>query len=205
MFVRAPVLGTVKTRLARALGDRAALAAYEQLVDHALSQLRCVRHVQPELWVAGDPEHPQVRRWAERLRGVVHTQPPGDLGQRMHGAVFADHSAADVAMVVGTDCPTIDAALIGAAVQALNAGADVATAPAVDGGYGLIAMRTRVGRSFAHSPFSHIVWGSATVHADTLARCRALALRTEVLQAVWDVDEIDDWHRFQREFGAAQA
>jgi len=39
LFLRAPNLGQVKTRLAASIGEREALAAHIRLVDHAIAQL----------------------------------------------------------------------------------------------------------------------------------------------------------------------
>ena len=196
MFVREPRLGAVKTRLAQTMGEVRALAAYLRLVEHAIAQLRHCPGMRLELWVAGDPDHAQVQQWSVALHARIRTQTVGDLGQRMHAALFDRQQPAAGAVVVGTDCPGIGVSLVDEARFALESGADVALAPAEDGGYGLIAMNTKHYRSLAQAPFSNIQWGSAAVYAESIAACQRLALTTVELEQVWDVDTEVDWQRF---------
>jgi glycosyltransferase A (GT-A) superfamily protein (DUF2064 family) len=41
-------------------------------------------------------------------------------------------------------------------------------------------------------------WGSATVHAETLARCDALGLKPRLVEPAFDVDEAADVARLAR-------
>ena len=44
LFARTPVLGCVKTRLARKIGDEAALACYKTLLKNTISNTEAFRH-----------------------------------------------------------------------------------------------------------------------------------------------------------------
>ena len=65
IFARAPERELVKTRLAAQIGADAALAAYQRLVDLALSRYAHVPDLHSELWLSGDPAHPEVRGWVK--------------------------------------------------------------------------------------------------------------------------------------------
>ncbi|MGI9325767.1 MAG: TIGR04282 family arsenosugar biosynthesis glycosyltransferase [Pseudomonadales bacterium] len=205
LFVRSPRLGQVKTRLASSMGEAGALQAYQYLVAHTLRRLQPMSAVQRELCVAGDCSDATVQRWSALWRAQIRPQQGKDLGERMHQAIYAPFAAVGSqqhsAIIVGSDCPSIDTALVTLALTRLADDADVVVAPAEDGGYGLIGLRWRQPRAFAASPFAHVDWGTARVFDQTQERCTSLGLRLSVLPTVWDVDEADDWLRFKAEFG----
>ena len=181
IFARAPVRGRVKTRLARDVGDDAALAAYQELVEQTLDRLAPGRgDFAPEIWVAGDA--PAVRGW--RRRFPVFRQPAGDLGGRM-AAAFAD----GVRALVGCDIPALDAGHVETALALLE-NADLTLGPTEDGGYCLIAMNEPCGRLFVNIP-----WGTPDVLAKTLAAARPLRVR--LLAPLLDVDDGTDLARWR--------
>ena len=96
---------------------------------------------------------------------------------------LAQHGAA---LMIGTDAPSIDAAMLQQASDALS-DADAVFIPALDGGYALIGLRRR-----APTLFSGMAWSTATVMADTRERLRAAGLRHTELPAVADIDEPAD-------------
>ena len=139
------------------------------LVEDTLARLARVPGVASELW--------------------LRCQPNGDLGARMHGALLASLSDAPAALVVGTDCPLIDASYVVAAVAALREH-DVVLGPAEDGGYGLVGVNRP-----APGLFEGIDWGGPAVMAQSRARARTLGLRHIELAPVWDVDRPADLPR----------
>ena len=94
-------------------------------------------------------------------------------------------------MLIGTDCPVLDAADLGEAAAALSH-ADVALAPAEDGGYGLIAARRPLPELFEEMP-----WGSDRVAELTRERARGEGLRLAELRTIWDVDNGADLERLR--------
>lgn len=190
IFARAPERGAVKTRLAARIGADAALAAYQRLVDLALSRYAALPDLRSELWVSGDRCLPEVRGWSADWGLPLFEQRGGDLGERM-AAAMAHGCARDVAtLIVGIDCPCIDGAYVRAAAQTLLT-TDLVLAPAEDGGYGLIGLRRPMPELFRG-----VAWGSSSVLAETLVKAERLRLRYELLEAVWDVDDAADWERF---------
>lgn len=190
VFARAPVLGEVKSRLARTFGEAAALAAYQELVTVALDHLARVPGIETELWIAGALDHPGVVEWSRQWGLPISRQQGADLGARMRYAIDACLADGTPGMVVGTDCPTITAGYVQQAAADLD-DHDLVLGPAQDGGYGLIGLRLPAPTLFADMP-----WGSDRVLAETLARAREAGLDYRLLETVWDVDEPEDWVRF---------
>ena len=187
IFARAPVLGRVKTRLAKDVGDEAALAVYRELLALTLGRLGSPNdHFRAELWLEG--ESSELDELAPRL--AVHRQPGGDLGERM-AAAFAD----GVSALVGCDIPGIGAAYVRAALAAL-ADADLVLGPTEDGGYCLVAMNEPHPEVFADIP-----WSTSAVLAATLDTARHLSVT--LLDTLWDVDEAEDLTRWRRWCGAS--
>ena len=187
IFARAPVLGRVKTRLAKDVGDEAALAVYRELLALTLARLGSPNDdFRAELWLEG--ESSELGEWAPRL--AVHRQPRGDLGERM-AAAFAD----GVSALVGCDIPGIGVAYVRAALAAL-ADADLVLGPTEDGGYCLVAMNEPHPEVFADIP-----WSTGTVLAATLDASRHLSVT--LLDTLWDVDEAEDLARWRRSCGVS--
>ncbi len=185
IFARAPRRGRVKTRLARAVGGDAALAAYEELLAQTLARLAPGQGAfAPEIWVEGDA--PAVADW--RRTFPVYRQAQGDLGARMAAAFEAGVSA-----VVGTDIPGLTAAYVDGALRALQT-ADVVLGPTEDGGYCLIAMRESHREALVGIP-----WSTAGVLEATLAA--TAHLRVVLLDELWDVDDAAGLRRWRTATG----
>ncbi|MGZ3426312.1 MAG: TIGR04282 family arsenosugar biosynthesis glycosyltransferase [Polyangia bacterium] len=189
IFARAPQLGEVKTRLAKAIGAERALALYEAFLDDtcALTQGLGARRV---LAVAGDVDHPRVQHLAKSQRLAVESQGDGDLGERMARAI-ATHVAVGPVVIIGSDAPTLPRAHLHQALDALMAH-DVVIGPSDDGGYYLVGARVAVPELFAG-----VRWSTPEVLATTLER---LAGQSHALLPAWhDVDSVEDLERLRRE------
>ena len=187
VFVKAPVAGQVKTRLAAAIGPAAAAALYRRLGR------RVVRAVVSDayrtaVWYAPRGHGRLVREWLRAL-GVsgFHPQPAGALGDRLRAALGTHLKAgAQRVVIIGSDCPGVDRRVIGEAFAALD-DHDVVLGPARDGGYYLIAMKS------LHEPlFRGILWSSSGVLRETRAIARRLGLSCGLLRPLRDVDTMAD-------------
>ena len=193
VFAKAPVAGTVKTRLAPVLGSTGAARLHALLVDHALAQAVAASVGPVELWCAPDASHPFFAECAARRRVRLRVQCAGDLGARMAHAfrtALGEHSSL---VLIGSDCPALDGESIAAAARAL-ATHEAAIAPAEDGGYGLVALAAE-----CPALFEGIAWGTATVMAETRRRLDASGLRWLELPRTWDVDRPEDYARLRRD------
>src|SRR4051794_1920417 len=135
VLAKAPVAGYAKTRLIPHLGAEGAASLQEALTARALATALASGIGPVTLWGAPDGEHPCFQAAARRSPIRVADQPEGDLGARMLAAFQA---SAGPLVLIGTDCPVLTATDLREAANALRHGADVALAPAEDGGYGLI-------------------------------------------------------------------
>lgn len=197
-FAKWPEAGQVKTRLMPELGEQGALAAHITLSLAVLDQLSCSDYEVRFFWdrelsnapVAALP----ILKRIEAL-GVRQGFQRGDvLGQRMEAALSEGLAAYSKAIIVGSDCPSVDAGYVHQAVQALEH-ADVVLGPSDDGGYVLIGAR-----AYVTGMLESIPWGTDRALAETVARLKACGLSCVQLPPRWDVDEPEDWRRFVSQF-----
>ena len=190
IFTRGCEHGRVKSRLAQTVGDDVALDVHRALVVHAFEVAR-QSGLDAEVWLDGDAASLPAHGFA------VRAQATGDLGARMLAVVADTVARGRAAIVVGTDCPVLDADYLRRAADALDA-ADVVLGPVEDGGYVLIGMR-------APQPtlFEAIPWSTSRVYSRTLRRIAAAQLRHVALETLWDVDTEADWRRWRRLEGVA--
>jgi glycosyltransferase A (GT-A) superfamily protein (DUF2064 family) len=108
----------------------------------------------------------------------------------MFNAIAAGLRRQRAVILVGTDCPTLEARDLRRAARALAGGSDAVLAPAEDGGYPLIGLR-RASRRL----FEGIEWGGADVFARTAEALDRLGWRWRRLRTLWDVDRPEDLTR----------
>jgi rSAM/selenodomain-associated transferase 1 len=140
------------------------------------------------LWCAPDTSHPDFAKCAANGPITLRQQPEGDLGGRMHLAIAESPSPAGT-LVIGTDCPMLDAAHLQRAAAALAENEAVLT-PAEDGGYVLIGMRQA---SFL--AFADIAWSTERVLQQTRQRLASLGWQWAEFEPFWDVDRREDFER----------
>lgn len=188
VFVRAPRRGAVKTRLAAAVGDDAALRIYRRLAEHTLRETAVLAAggVRVRVHHAPADAGAEVRAWLGD--GPLYLpQAEGDLGARMEDAfarAFAD--GARQVVIVGSDLPDVSADLLRRAFGRLDAHPAV-IGPARDGGYYLLGLTAPV-----RGIFDGIAWSTADVLRATLDRFRAAGIRPAMLEELADVDEAED-------------
>jgi glycosyltransferase A (GT-A) superfamily protein (DUF2064 family) len=195
IFLRAPRAGATKTRLAPHVGDEAAAELARAFVDDLVARL--VGHAAITLFVAGPTDDLFVRALAERFALPVQAQIEGDLGVRMAHALRALGARGDEAALLGSDVPTCPAWMITALRGGLSL-ADLALAPAPDGGYVALALRGGTDPSFLEVP---IRYSSAHACADTLLAARAAGLAATCVTPWYDVDVADDLRVLAAELG----
>jgi rSAM/selenodomain-associated transferase 1 len=190
VFARAPVPGTVKTRLVPLLGAEGAAALHARLVKHALAGAREAALGRVELHGTPGTDDPFFRFCAGHYGVAVVEQAGGDLGARMLAAFERGLAACARVLLVGSDCPALTARCLRQADRALREGADAVLVPCEDGGYALIGLRRVDARLF-----EGIAWGASTVAADTRTRLAALGWQWRELETLWDVDRPQDYER----------
>lgn len=188
VFSKAPVPGTVKTRLVPLLGMAGAADVYRELLENCLQRICTARLCPVELHCAPDCTHADLQALCGHYRLTPVTQAAGDLGERMAHAFELALRDADVAVLVGSDCPELESGDIEQAIARLYSGSDVILGPALDGGYYLIGLR----RPHAEL-FVDMDWGEADVFRTTMQRVDALGLSPYCLPARRDIDSPADY------------
>jgi hypothetical protein len=126
------------------------------------------------------------------------SQGDGDLGQRMESAIQQAFSeGAPAVVVIGADCPELNAEHLRAALRGLENG-DVVLGPAADGGYYLIGMQ-----KFLPELLRGIEWSTERVLEQTLAAIRHARVEFHLLATLHDVDHPEDL-RFWAQTDAAK-
>ncbi len=188
VFTRYPEPGRTKTRLIPALGSVEAATLHRQMTEHTLSKVRELQNSRPisvEVCFTGG-NLALMQNWLGSDIVYQH-QGTGDLGARMaiaHQSALS--SGIERITIIGTDCPGLNAELLGQAFHSLHAH-DLVLGPAVDGGYYLIALRC-----FTPALFSGISWGTEEVLQQTVQVATKLNLSVAYLTQLADVDRPED-------------
>ena len=181
IFVRNPVLGKVKTRLAATIGNEKTLMLYKHLLQHThaicehLSVTKFVYYAdyinEDDLW----------NGFEKRL------QQGDDLGERMKNA-FAElfDTGFKNICIIGSDCYELSSDILADAFEKLKT-ADVIAGPVTDGGYYILGMNKPVPDFFTNKE-----WSTDTVFADTLKDAAALKLSLHQLPILHDIDTEED-------------
>jgi rSAM/selenodomain-associated transferase 1 len=187
IFVRHPVPGLVKTRLATELGGNRAAEIYSAFIADIVDRFR---EVAAERTLCFCPGSPESRRYFETIGGRDYRlwpQPDADLGTRMQW-FFEDHvrGTGDRAVLIGSDSPTMPGDLVQQAFASLLE-VDCVVGPAADGGFYLIGMRNR-----PWPVFSEVEWSTPRVLDQAIGRIHACGARLALLPPWYDVDTPDD-------------
>jgi len=208
IFLKEPIPGKVKTRLAQTVGAEDAALIYQTLTTALLDQLKWIKNchyrfcfapadaeeaimhwILPDLEHKVDLEHRTILPKQEGLPSVDFSpQSEGDLGDRLVNAFtqgFADGYSSVSA--IGTDCPFISARWIETAVIA-SKDADLTVGPTEDGGYYYINLKVP-----NFEIFKEVKWSSETTYSDTIKQAKKHNLTLHTLPKLNDIDYHDDW------------
>ena len=194
VFAKAPIPGEVKTRLFSSMDAQTVTALHEKLALHSLNTAVESKVGPVELWCAPSKEHPFFLRCTEKFQVELHQQTEGDLGRRMAHAFDETLKRAPMALLMGTDCPSLTPEDLKEAKKALKQGAPAVISPAEDGGYVLIGLC-----QYESTLFEGISWGTSSVLEETRERLRRLRWNWYELPQRWDVDRPEDVERLKVE------
>ena len=188
VFTRYPEAGKTKTRLIPVLGKEGAAKLHRQLTEGTISQakqLKNTRQLFVEVHFTGGSQE-LMEAWLGNDI-FYQNQVTGDLGIKMAAAFeMSFNSGIEKVVLVGTDCPGLNADLMAKAFNELD-GQDLVLGPALDGGYYLIGLRR-----FVPEIFIGINWGTAEVLAQSVAIARNLNLAIAYLSPLADIDRPED-------------
>jgi hypothetical protein len=186
IFAKAPVAGLAKTRLIPALGAEAAARLARRMLLHTLQEASAAAVGPVECCVTPHPSDP-AWQGLPPLEGICWTaQAVGDLGMRMADAARRASAASEPVLLVGTDCPQLDAVLLRRAAELLH-DSDAVLYPTFDGGYVLLGLRR-----FDPRLFEQIPWSTAEVADRTIECVHELGWSLAVGGMLHDIDEPTD-------------
>lgn len=206
LFAKTPQKGQVKTRLQPVLGEQGALDLHTALIRFCWQQLVAGAVAEPELWMSdfNDPEFP-------KQLSAPYTccmQQGENLGARMDDAMTRTLTRASSVLIVGADCPAVNANYLTLALGKLSEGVPIVLGPAEDGGYVLVGMnRPYLSKPDLSPPclsppclsmFRDIAWGTDQVLAQTRIRLQESATQWFELPTCWDVDRPEDLVRLEQ-------
>ena len=187
LFIKAPIKGQVKSRLAADVGEETTLELYKNFVLDIVETVETSGYpFRICFYPSGGEEI--VSDWLGR-QYLYLAQEGDDLGLRMGNAfrrIFLEGFTS--ALLIGSDIPDLPSAVIQSAFESLKKN-DVVIGPAADGGYYLIGFNNN---SFLPRIFQGIAWGTNTVFLKTLDILKGASLRVHLAPEWKDVDTLGD-------------
>ncbi|MEH1975962.1 MAG: TIGR04282 family arsenosugar biosynthesis glycosyltransferase [Nostoc sp.] len=188
IFTRYPEPGKTKTRLIPVLGNVGAANLQREMTEHTIFQVQELQKavaISVEVRFAGGDSQ-LMQDWLG-LDLLYQSQGEGDLGLRMARSLFdAFQSGRKKVIIIGTDCPGLNAQILATAFDKLQT-FDLVLGPAIDGGYYLIGLRQPILELFVN-----IEWGTAQVFQKTVDIAHKLNLLHVNLLPLADVDRPED-------------
>ena len=180
VFVKNIKLGTVKTRLAKTIGDYGAFEVYSELVkitEKATENLAVDIRIYFSNAIVDT-------KWKNHSKTI---QKGKDLGERMLNA-FKDgfNDGYNHIVLIGSDLPDINSNHILDGLDALDAN-DVVFGPAEDGGYYLVGMSKLLPEIFQNKP-----WSQPELLKITLEELKQTKTQVGILETLNDIDTYED-------------
>jgi len=185
-MAKSPVAGRVKRRLAREIGDVAALRFYRTTLAHTVARLGADPRWRTYLAVTPDTSV-TAPCWPSSPKLTRIPQGEGDLGQRMQS--LFDRMPPGPVVIVGSDIPAIRPAHIARAFSLLVR-AHIVFGPAQDGGYWLVGLKRSPRRLV---PFAGVPWSTKDTLAATVANVHGQII--DFIPMLSDVDTLQDYRR----------
>lgn len=183
VFVKNPMKGKVKTRLAKTLGDDKALEIYRILLDHTITIARRVNYDKAIFYSDYIDE---TDMW-QKAKFSQYVQEGNDLGERMYNAFkYAFSKQYKSVVIIGSDCLDLNEHIISDAFDILK-NSEVVIGPAKDGGYYLLGMQKLYKDLFINKH-----WSTENVLLDTLLDVSQLNISMKLLPTLSDIDEEKD-------------
>ncbi|MFO7800451.1 TIGR04282 family arsenosugar biosynthesis glycosyltransferase [Rhodohalobacter sp.] len=183
IFVKNPIEGEVKTRLASSLGDEKALDVYQKLLKITARE---TANVNAEKLVSYS-KFVEERDNFDKNIFEKSVQRKGDLGEKMkHAFRYGFDDGFNRIVLIGSDCPEISQSLIDKAFKELSE-ADSVIGPSDDGGYYLIGLSR-----FIPQIFDDVEWSTSSVFSSTITALEDIGATYHILKKLNDIDTESD-------------
>ncbi len=189
IFVKHPLAGRVKTRLAADSGNKYATELYAAFLADIADRFR---ETGDRRVLCYTPSDRAASSYFARVAGQHYElwpQPSASLGDRM--AAFFDRfitAAAPRVVVIGSDSPTLPHDFVLQAFHLLES-RDCVLGPATDGGFYLVGQRDQ-----PRPIFDGVEWSKSNVLDQTVERIAGIGASLGLLSPWYDVDTLDDLH-----------
>jgi rSAM/selenodomain-associated transferase 1 len=191
IFAKAPIAGTVKTRLQPQYSAQNAASLQEYFILKTVEVASNLKNIDIELRCAPNESHPVFQQCQRDYEIAIKPQQGVDLGERMKNALAEALTQYSQAVVIGTDCPEITSDYLNIAFSMLENSIDAVIGPALDGGYVLLGLRR-----FSPLLFENIRWGTEQVLSSTQQSLRLLNWNWTELNMLRDIDTPEDLAHF---------
>ncbi len=188
IFVKNPIEGEVKTRIAKTVGHAKAVEIYRELLQYThevVETLPVADYAKTVYYGDFINDNDLWNGWQKAI------QPQdGDLGDRMKQA-FREQFAlgADRVVIIGSDCLDLKPQHLQEAFQQLQEH-DVVLGPSTDGGYYLLGM------SLLHEGiFDGMPWSQPELMEETKAVLTQNNISYALLEPLTDIDEWEDYNK----------
>lgn len=184
IFIKNPIEGKVKTRLAQKIGNTKALSVYLELLNITREAVLSLPFTKILFYSDYIDQHDD---WDNTIFDK-QLQQGNSLGQRMAQAFQYAFSLPHIQQVsiIGSDCPAISPWHITKAFYALDTH-DFVIGPANDGGYYQLGMKR-----FSATIFENKTWSSSVLIQETIDTIRDLRKSYYLLPPLNDVDTFQD-------------
>jgi len=183
VFVKNPILGKVKTRLAYTIGDEKALKVYKNLLEHTHKIANQVQ-VDKAVFYSDYIDEDDIWKKSDFQKFL---QKGDNLGDKMSNAFAETFNMGYISVVIiGSDCFDLNEDIITDAFKILEE-TEIVLGPAKDGGYYLFGMQKHYKQFFENK-----TWSNENVLSDTLKDLSNLKLTFKLLPILSDVDKEED-------------
>ncbi len=179
VFVKNPILGKVKTRLAKVIGNEKALAVYEKLLNITFNEVAKLA-IEQRIYFSLKIDE----KWQKKNNFI---QKGADLGEKMQNAIekgFED--GFNKIILIGSDLPDISTKIIEEGFDKLTKH-EVVFGPAQDGGYYLVGMTKK-----HFCIFQNKQWSTENLLKTTLNELNKKQISYSLLDILNDIDTIED-------------
>ena len=185
IFVKNPIEGQVKTRIAKTVGHAKATEIYRELLGYTRDVTESLpAEIYAKTVYYGDfiNENDLWNGWSKAL------QPEGDLGTRMKHAFREQFElGASNVVIIGSDCLALQSRHLEEAFRRLQT-EEVVLGPSTDGGYYLLGMNQLYEELFDDMP-----WSQPELMEKTKAALESKGRRYSLLEPLTDIDKWNDY------------
>jgi uncharacterized protein len=191
VFIKAPYLGQVKTRLGKFIGDTEAVQLYQYFVEDILTTVDAL-DVDSLIFFTPMNGLSVLQSWLGSHRTYI-PQRGENLGDRMAHAFRTSFDLGyQQVSIVGSDSPDLPSDYLLEALAALRQDR-VVIGPSEDGGYYTLGFTPK---TFCPEVFQDMPWSTSQVYPLTLETLKQNTRTVQILPTWFDIDTLEDLWAF---------